>query len=236
MARPITSKLVVVSLLSIAGACSAHAQSDSEVRSVSPFSRLSVQDGIDVHLTQSDEQSLRIEVDGYDLGDIVAEVDGDELRLSNRGRQAFAFFEGRHASVYLDFVELTAIDASAGSDIRGRNDLELDELSVEVSGGSDVDLTVQAQSLEFALSGGSDLRLSGTTQSLAIDASGGSDVSAESLEAERASITASGGSDVNVRATASIAVDAGGGSDVSIYGNPAERTIDVARSSDVTWR
>lgn len=227
-------KLFVIPILLVLGSCSGYAQSNSEDRAVAHFSRVSVRDGIDVYLTQSTEESPRVE--GPNLEDIVTEVVGDELRLSNRARSVFSFFAAPDVTVYLDFVQLSAIEASGGSDIRGRNDLRLEQLRVRASGGSDVDLAVQARSLEFELSGGSDLRVRGNTQSLAIAASGGSDVAAESLSSESASVRLSGGSDASVRASAAIVVDASGGSDVSVYGNPAERTLNNDRSSDVAWR
>jgi len=236
MTKPLTKELVVIPFLLVMGGCSVHAQSDSEDRPVAPFSRLEVQDGIDVYLTQSNEESLRVEVEGFNLDDIVAEVEGDTLTLTNEGRSGLEFVDTRRAKVYLDFVQLSAIEASSGSDIRGENELRLEELSVRASGGSDVDLAVQAESLEFTVSGGSDLRVSGDTKSLAIEASGGSDVSARSLESERAEVTLSGGSDASVHASEAIVVDARGGSDVSVYGDPAERTFDNDRSSDVAWR
>jgi len=225
MTKPLTKELVVIPFLLVMGGCSVHAQSDSEDRPVAPFSRLEVQDGIDVYLTQSNEESLRVEVEGFNLDDIVAEVEGDTLTLTNEGRSGLEFVDSRRAKVYLDFVQLSAIEASSGSDIRGENELRLEELSVRASGGSDVDLAVQAESLEFTVSGGSDLRVSGD-----------SDVSARSLESERAEVTLSGGSDASVHASEAIVVDARGGSDVSVYGDPAERTFDNDRSSDVAWR
>ncbi|HEY5567422.1 MAG TPA: head GIN domain-containing protein [Gammaproteobacteria bacterium] len=225
MTKPLTKELVVIPFLLVMGGCSVHAQSDSEDRPVAPFSRLEVQDGIDVYLTHSNEESLRVEVEGFNLDDIVAEVEGDTLTLTNEGRSGLEFVDSRRAKVYLDFVQLSAIEASSGSDIRGENELRLEELSVRASGGSDVDLAVQAESLEFTVSGGSDLRVSGD-----------SDVSARSLESERAEVTLSGGSDASVHASEAIVVDARGGSDVSVYGDPAERTFDNDRSSDVAWR
>lgn len=216
--------------------CSVYAQSNSEDRPVAAFSKLMVHDGIDVYLTQSEKQSLRVEVEDVDLEDVVTEVVGEELRLSRKRSSGFPFFGSGEVRVYLDFVQLSAIEASGGCDIASRNDLRLEQLEVQASGGSDVDLAIEAQSLELTLSGGSDLRLTGKTQSLAIRASGGSDVLARSLEAEQASVTVSGGSDASVRASATIAVDARGGSDVEIYGDPAQRSVDNDRSSDVTWR
>jgi hypothetical protein len=223
-------------LLSVVGVGSAYAQSASEERPVADFSRLVVRDGIDVYLTQSTAARLRIEVDGWELADVVAQVEDDTLTLSIPSKRDGWSDENREATAYVDFVQLSTIRASGGSDLESRSDLELDGLAVEASGGSDVDLDVNAQSLEFAVSGGSDVEISGATKSLSIEASGGSDVSAESMRAERATASVSGGSDASLRASAAIVVNANGGSDVIIHGDLAERTVNNDRSSYVVWR
>jgi hypothetical protein len=222
-------------LLSVVGAGSVYAQATSEERPVADFSRLVVRDGIDVYLTQSATPRLRIEVEAWDLADVVTQVEGDTLTLSIPSKRNGSSDENREATAYLDFVQLSTIQASGGSDLESRNDLELDDLAVEASGGSDVDLDVNAQNLEFSVSGGSDVEISGATTSLSIQASGGSDVSAEFLRAERATASVSGGSDASIRASAAIVVNANGGSDVIIHGDPPQRTVNNDRSSDIVW-
>lgn len=236
MSRRVTNVALAALLLTAASACSVRAQSDTEERQVAAFSRLRVQNGIDVELRQAEQARLRIEVEGYDLEDVVTAVEDGELLLSREGGPWSSFLGSREITVYLDFVELTAISASGGSDIEGRAEIRLERLTVDAVGGSDVELDVRAQSLEFSLVGGSDLALRGSAPSLVVEAVGGSDVSARRLEAERVELTLAGGSDASVHASRSIEIDASGGSDVYVYGNPAERTQNNDRSSDVVWR
>jgi Putative auto-transporter adhesin, head GIN domain len=225
----------VLAVFALAATAAVHAQR-AEDRAVASFSKLRVDNGIDVHLTQSDREGLRVEVDGYALEDVVTEVVDGELRLS-RARSAGGWRFGRsRVSVDVSFVEVAALQASGGSDIDGRGNLKLDELSVVASGGSDIDLSVQATRIEFTVSGGSDLELRGSAESLTIVASGGSDVSATGLQAARIKLVASGGSDANVYATEAIEVNASGGSDVRISGDPQQRNVNADRSSDVSWR
>lgn len=214
----------------------AQAEPQSEERTVGAFSKLRAERGVDVVLTQSDRESLTIEVDGYELDDVRSEVEGDELVLS-RVEGSDRFFGDGRITARVGFVQLSGIDASAGADVRSANELHLDEAVIEASAGSDVDLDVQAQtSLEFDLSAGSDLELTGKAPSLSIEASAGSDVDATSFEAERVSVRLSSGSDARVRATQAIEIDASGGSDVVVSGNPAQRVSNADRSSDVVWR
>ena len=238
MTQPLKRTLVALPLLYAAGTCSVYAETASEDRAVGHFSKLVVGNGIDVYLTQSTAESLRVEVkgEGFALADVLTEVEGDVLKLSvarNQNR-SFPFTEDRDATVYLNFIQLSSIEASGGSDIESRNGLALDALAVDASGGSDLDLDVDAQSLDITVSGGSDVDLRGKAESLTISASGGSDISADSLTAERVNATVSGGSDADIRATAAIVLDASSGSDVSISGNPPQSTINADRSSDVS--
>jgi hypothetical protein len=230
-----TKRLAAACLLSVVSVGAVYAQSASEERPLGHFSKLVVSDGIDIYLTQSTEESLRLEVEGLELADIVSEVDGDTLTLKNsRGRNWFDGDE-REATVYLNFVQLSSIEASGGSDLESRNDIELEYLKIDASGGSDIDIAVTTQGLSLTISGGSDAEVTGETEAFTIAATGGSDVSAESFQAEHVTASVAGGSDAVIRVSDAIVLDANGGSDVIIYGNPERRTVNNDRSSDVIW-
>jgi hypothetical protein len=222
-------------LLWVADSSTVLAQSASEDRPVAHFSKVRVSNGIDVYLTQSTVESLRLEVEDLALADVISEVEGDVLSLSIKPEARRAVSGDREVTAHINFVQLSRIEASGGSDVVGRGELEVDTLAIDASAGSDVKLAVRAKSLEFSVAGGSDVEASGATQSLNVAASGGSDVDVEDLAAERVTLSATGGSDASVWATASIVVNANGGSDVVINGNPAERTINNDNASDVFW-
>jgi Putative auto-transporter adhesin, head GIN domain len=234
MPRTSLRPLVAVPLLWVA--CAALAQAASEDRPVGAFSKLIVSNGIDVYLTQGDAVSVRIEVEGYELDDIVSEVFGDQLQLSNRKKNDVSSSNDGDVQAYITFVNLSDIEVSGGSDVAGENEFKLDHLLVKASGGSDVGIDVQAQMLTLQLTGGSDVGVSGVTQTLTVDAKGGCDVDAGDLQAERVTVSAGGGSDTVIRASAAVTIEAYGGSDIVVHGNPAERAVDNDRSSDVAWR
>lgn len=222
----------VTTLLMAGGAPPASAQSASEERPVGAFTELRASRGVDVELTQGSRESLRIEVKGIELADVISRIENGVLTLStteNRWNQ-------REVVAHVGFVRLESIEASGGSDVEGRNRLRFEDLTVEASGGSDVELDLEAHNLELRASGGSDLDLSGTARVVSIAASGGSDASARQLTAERVEARVSGGSDAELHATAAVEIHASGGSDIEIFGNPAERRVDNDKSSDVIWR
>ncbi len=228
--------VLAVPCLLVAGSLPALAQPTSEERPVSGFTALRSQRGVDVYLTQGTRESVGIEVDGYKLEDVSATVEDNVLVLATADEGWWSGLGERRVIAHVEFVRLSAITASGGSDIESRNALKLDDLTVQASGGSDIELDVQASSLELTLSGGSDLDLRGSTTSLVINASGGSDASARSMAATRVTAKVSGGSDAVLRATEAIEINASGGSDVQVFGNPAERNVRNDKSSDVIWR
>ncbi|SRR5690606_33265220 len=228
-------KIVVASAVLLGSiALSSASVAQVETRQVPPFSKLSVAHGIDVELRQTDRENLRIEVDGIELADVESVVADGELRLSRRERKPGP--ERGRVRAYVDFVSLTSIAASSGSDVESNGVLELEDLTVAASSGSDVELEINARSLSVHVSSGSDVEVEGAVETFSVEASSGSDVSADELEARDVTLRLSSGSDAEVRATGSVDIQASSGSDVTVYGNPATRNVNADRSSDVVWR
>lgn len=225
-------RIAALASLVAAGASPVSAQSVSEERPVAAFTEIRASRGVDVELTQGARESLRIEAKGIELAEVISRVENGALILSTSKER----WGQRDIVAHVGFVQLSSIAASGGSDIEGRNRLRFEDLTIEASGGSDVELDLEANNLELRASGGSDLDLRGTARVVSISASGGSDASAKLLRAERVEARVSGGSDAELHATTAIEIHASGGSDVEIFGNPGERRVDNDRSSDVTWR
>ena len=185
-----------VVFLLVLTACAAHAERRTEERALAPFSKLRVENGIDVSLIQGDRPSVTIDADDNLLKDIVTEVDGGELRIS-RTRNSGRFF-GSDAKVRLTFVQLSGIRASGGSDIDGGSDVKLDELSVSASGGSDIAAgDLRADRVTLRVSGGSDAHVN-AKDAIELDASGGSDVTV-SGDPQRRAVNNDRSSDVRWR-------------------------------------
>lgn len=221
----------VVSCLLLAVAYAANAQQ----RPVKPFTKLHVQDSIDVVLTQSDRESLRVKA--RHAANILTEFRNGELRISRKTSRGRFLLHGG-GTVYLNVVRLAAIGVSGGSDIRSWKQLKLDGLSVTASGGSEVTLlNVQAKRVDLTLSGGSDAKLRGRADSLAIKAlRGGGDTYADGLQTRRAVLYLIGRSHAMVNVTEAIDVNAIGGSRVFVDGNPRHRTVKQDRPSHVYWQ
>jgi hypothetical protein len=205
-----------------------------EFREVRDFRGLRVENGLDVQVELGSEPSLRLWLDENLLEYVVTSVEGGDLVL--RTKEDVSLDPSGGAQIYVRAPLIEFVDLEDGSDLEGEvGGDEEGYVSLEASGGSDLDLTVYAAGVDAEASGGSDIDLSGSARELFVDASGGSAVDS-ALATENLQVDASGGSDVSASASQSATVEASGGSDVTVYGAPPERHVDTSGGSDVAFR
>lgn len=202
----------------------------TESREIGNFSQIRVEKGIDLKLVQdADDKLLKITSRNFDLQDVITEIRGETLYLSKKGNN----FSNSSVDITVPFYKLSQIDASSGSDIENSGTLEIEELSIKASGGSDLDLKINLYYLECELSGGSDAELEGSSKAAYYQASGGSDIDANDFKVEKVTLRLSGGSDVDIFATEEVDIEASGGSDVNVSGGAKIVRDQSDRSSDV---
>ncbi|GGK20527.1 lipoprotein [Yeosuana aromativorans] len=181
-----------------------------------PFNAIKASHGLDVYLTQGDEESIVIEADENLHQLIKTEVKDNTLHI-------YAEKNIGHASskkIMVSFKDISAISSSSGSDVVSTNTISSDRLELNTSSGSDMILKVNTTELDCNSSSGSDLKLSGTTQKLIADASSGSDIKAGELKAESSQVKASSGADITVNTVKELTASASSGGDITYYGNP----------------
>lgn len=183
-------------------------------RDISGFNAIKVGDGVDLFITQGGSGSVTVKADENLLEKVITRKEGQKLIIETKGsiRQAEAL------DVYVTIKELETLHASGGSDVYAEDGLELDELKLYCSGGSDTHLKLDVGTLYCKTSGGSDAFLSGQVQNLNIETSGGSDFKGQELKAVNCKIRTSGGSDAWVYVTGELEMDASGASDIHYKG------------------
>jgi hypothetical protein len=199
------------------------------------FNEVSVASGIDLYLTQSNSENIKISGHEDLIKNVEVEKSGSSLNIRYKKNISWQrMFKGQTLKVYVNYKTLQAITASGGSDVYGQNTLKTTSLKVQASGGSDIKMEIAAKDLELTVSGGSDANIKGTVTNMNIQSSGGSDVDALNLVSEYAKVTASGGSDANVHVTKGLEARASGGSDINYKGDPAVNKTSSSKSGDVT--
>lgn len=209
---------------------------DSETRPLDGFNAVAVSGGIDLVVRQGQPFRVEVTADDGELANVVTEVRGGTLEI--RRKQPSGLFNwGDAGSVSVTLPTLVGLTASGGSDVETAGTFTSDTLKLVASGGSDLDISVAAGSLDVEASGGSDLRLTGTARAARMQSSGGSDLNASGLTVDEVDVQSSGGSDLAIGAVRNkIAGHASGGSDVSYSGQPATVDVDSSGGSDISRR
>lgn len=229
-------KLPLLIFLSLTFSLFATAKNDNvQIRSVNSFSKIDVSDGIDLYLTQGDEEIVRVEADADIIDRIITEVEGETLHIYLKNKYSWNWTWNKSRKVFVTFDDLTALNASAGSDVVAETEVKVEQISISSSSGSDVKFQhLNSETVSVEASSGADVALSGKTISLTADSSSGSDIDCQNLIAEVARVNASSGSDIIICVTQSLKATANSGGDIRYKGRPAQKNIDESSGGDVS--
>ncbi|MBS4056460.1 MAG: DUF2807 domain-containing protein [Bacteroidales bacterium] len=228
--------VMLLSMMHLAGACvlnpfaiSGNGKMVTEQRQVSNFSAMEVSSAFSVELSQGDAESLTIEADENLMKFIRTEVRGGVLKIyvdepvnSSRGLKAI-----------LNFKSLESMDFSGAVKVKGMNSLHFDQLEVELSGATELDMDMTASSLDLDVSGASKISLVGEVKHVDADCSGASKIYAENLKTSTFNFESSGASKAEIWVTDELRVSASGASSVRYKGEVQKIKVDTSGASSV---
>ena len=230
--------LVIVSLSFISAVSAQKYLNDknAQIRKVETFHGIEVSGGIDLYLDQSSSTAVAVSAtDEEDRDMIKTVVENGILKIYFKKPDSWlsVSWGNKQLKAYVSAKQVDMLRASGGSDILIHETLHCENLSIQLSGGSDCKGKIQAQELRISASGGSDAILEGQVNQLKVQASGGSDVKGFGLVTNIANLSASGGSDIHIAVQKELTADASGGSDIYYKGEPVKRQVSASGSSDI---
>lgn len=192
-------------------------QITTQDRKVSNIKGIDVSGGFIVELTQGSNEGVRLEADENLIDNIKTEVRNGVLHIYND--KSISTIKSMKA--YVTLKNLESIDISGGVKVIGNSTFKSSALKVEMSGGSNVKLTIDAKQLRANLSGASKIELLGKADEMRMEMSGASKVDASVLEAREVEVHASGASSAKVYAKENLEINASGASAVHYKGSPS---------------
>lgn len=180
------------------------------------FVQIELSRGLELHLTQSSEVSLKVEADENLQELITTEVKDGVLTITSRKN----IWRAGSKKIHLSVDNLNQIDASSGSEVHTVNTFTGEALRLNMSSGATARMDLEVEDLSCDSSSGADIRLTGKAVNFTASSSSGSDIKAQELEAENCSASASSGSDIKVYVTREFQGSASSGSDIQFQGSP----------------
>ncbi|HTF03415.1 MAG TPA: DUF2807 domain-containing protein, partial [Bacteroidia bacterium] len=190
----------------------AFAQS-TETRNVDAFTGVSTSALVSVELKSGSPCSVMLEGETESMAAITTEVKDGMLIIGQKGNG-----KSGPVTVFVTISDLKKLDISGPSELRGTGTIVTDSLRIEGGGGSELELSVTARTVNVDLSGASSMRLCGTTDRLDVSVSGAAELSSGCLESQTVNIETSGASSASVSAGTSLVARSSGVSEIVVYG------------------
>jgi len=190
-----------------------------ETRNLSSFDEVGVSGNLDVYLERGNNESVRIEVRGIDPSEIRTEVRDGKLKIYRKSRIRWG--GNVKGKIYVTYRNLRGLQSSGSSDIYGYDPINAEQFKIGCSGSGNITLDdLNANELTVHVSGSSDIRLAGNVDSQELHISGSGDYDAFDLECRETTISISGSGNAEVVAHQSLKVSVSGSGDVRYIGNP----------------
>ena len=200
-----------------------------ETRSVGSFSGVKAAEAIDVYLKKGDKESVRVEVTGTRLSDVITEISGSYLKIHMENGS----YRKTIVKVYVTYVKLDKIYASSASNVFSEGPIKASAMDISVSSAATVEVSLDAGDVSADVSSAGDIVLEGKCRSLEVESSSAGDIDAYRLESENVRARASSAGSIKLTATKELDARASSGGDVRYRGNPLKTNTDSSSGGSV---
>jgi hypothetical protein len=193
-------------------------------RQLGSFSALDVGGAFKVFLTQGDKEAVTVEADENLMDVISTEVRGNTLVI----KTTEDIRDSEALNIYLTFKDLDEMEISGACQLTGENKMKFDNLDMDCSGASDVELKLAASKLTMDFSGASQIELYGSAEAVDLDLSGASSYDGYDLEADIYFVDISGASHAKIFVNKELSAEVSGAAGLKYKGDPVIKEHDVS--------
>jgi hypothetical protein len=195
-------KFLISTLLIAVFSITAFAQDEDDwatkTYEVGDFSQIALDGGFKVYLIQGDHCSVTVKsTDDNVFGNIKVKRNQSEVSIQLDA----SFFVFHRVSLYITFKTLEKLNIEGGVNLKTNGYLNLENISVNVEGGANIDLDMKAQNVLVYGEGGFLFELKGVADRLDVTIKGAGHVSAAELKTKDVSFVVAGFGTGSVYAT-----------------------------------
>ena len=211
---------------------------NAEPRNLSGFHVIKISNAFTVYISQGNEDAVAISASKAEYREkIITKVENGVLII--RFDDDKKFWKGWNGDktklkAYISVKKIDRLDVSGACDVFFEEGISSEDLTVRLSGASDLKGKIDAKKLSFDISGASDATISGNAAELSVEASGASDFKGFDMTTNYCTAEASGASSVNITVNKELSAKASGASSVRFKGEGLIRDIKTSGSSNVT--
>lgn len=214
--------LIFLSFVVLASACnndkciSGKGEIVSEQRNVEDFTKIELQGEFKVVLTQDSFSTMRVIAPENIVQQVKSRVSGNILSI----KMDKQICDSTVVELVLSSKNWESIIATGSSDISGGNLINANNLDINLSGVSKINLNLIVSRLKTQASGSSEISLSGQCRQHIIDLSGSNKIQAFGFVVSDYKIESSGKSKLDINVLSNLEVKTSGVSEISYKGSP----------------
>lgn len=202
----------------------------SETRTVGTFKGVKVSEAVDVYLKKGEKESVKVEVNGVSLSDVLTELSGSSLRVHMRDGR---YRNNRSVKVYVTYVTLERISSSSASNVFSEGTIKASMLDVSASSAGSVEISLDAESVSVDVSSAGDATLEGKARSLRLESSSAGSVDAYNLECESVDASVSSAGSAKVFVSKELDAQASSGGSIRYRGSPLKTNTNASSGGSV---
>ncbi len=208
--------IITISSCSNNDCISSSGKATTEQRNVDDFSKLELKGTFKVIISQDSFSMMKITADENVIKQVKSRVSGKTLHVELDKKLC----DSGVVEIALSSKMWESIEASGEFDITGANVINTDNLDIDLSGASKINLNLMVSRLKTKASGSSEIILSGQARQHIINLSGSNSTEAFDFIVSDYKIETSGSSKLNINVLNNLEVKSSGVSDISYKGTP----------------
>jgi hypothetical protein len=178
------------------------------------FNKISISSGIEVYLTQGNENSLAVSMNDEKYNErFKTEVENGTLKIYYEHKNdEWKNSKGRKLKAYVSYKTLESIRCAAGSNTRMTNTLNTGNLTMSFSSGCMFTGEIKAADVTVDASSGANAVVKGSANKLSIEASSGADFKGNGLSTNTCTASVNSGASIkiDVKQTLNASANSGG--------------------------
>lgn len=190
--------------------------SATETRTVTGFTKISLEGGMDVFVTQGANESVRIEADDNLLKLITTSLSAGELELST----SESIDPVTPVKVYITAKSLDGLSIAGSGKIVTETPFTTKDFDASIAGSGDIQANVIAEQIDASIAGSGNVILKGSTNAASVSVAGSGDVKGFDLVAKSVSVDIAGSGDCEITASEQLTGNIMGSGSIYYKGDP----------------
>ena len=195
---------------------------------ITPFSAIHLKGSAEINISQGMEQRVEIKAPENIIQLLNTSVVDNTWEIAFKECVRTGTLE-----INITIPDINAITITGSGNVKSRNNLNVEQMEISVTGSGNVDLLLNCREIKTDLSGSGDIKLGGSTINHEINISGSGNVNAFDFSSVVTKVKIKGSGDAKVNATEQIDANVSGSGNVEYKDTGARVISDIQGSGDI---